>query len=86
MESEFIEMTEAVKELLWFDRILTESFKQKIFDGHKENSCLYVDNMAALDFVNYKLENYRTKHIDIKLFFICNLIYKDTFEVKHIRS
>lgn len=86
MESEFIAMTETAKELLWFDRILTESFNRKIFDGHKVKSCLYVDNMAALDFVKSPIENYRTKHIDIKLFFIRDLIYKDTFQVKHIKS
>ena len=86
MESEFVAMTEAAKELLWFDRILTEGFKRKIFNGRKVKSCLYADNQAALDFVKSPIENYRSKHIDIKLFFIRDLIYKDTFQVKYIKS
>jgi hypothetical protein len=86
MEAEFVAMTEAAKELLWFDRILNECITRKIVRSPKLKSILYVDNMAAIDFVNSPIENYKTKHIDVKLFFIRDLIYKDTFNIHHICS
>lgn len=86
MESEFIAMTEATKELVWFDRIINECFKKKILYGQKVKPNLLVDNMAAIDFIKSPIENYRTKHIDVKLFFVRDLINQDIFEVKHVRS
>lgn len=86
MESEFVALTEATKELLWFDRILEESISKKIIKFKKKKSVLYVDNIATIDFVKSPIENYRTKHIDIKLFFVRNLIYNDTFEIKYVKS
>lgn len=86
MEAEFVAMTEAAKELLWFDRILDECITKRIINRRKEQSLLYVDNQATIDFVKSPIENYRTKHIDIKLFFIRDLVYKDIFCVKFVRS
>lgn len=86
MEAEFVAMTEAAKELLWFDRILDECLERKVITGTKTKSLLLVDNQAAIDFVRSPIENYHTKHIDIKLFFIRDLVFKDVFEVKHVIS
>lgn len=86
MESEFIAMTETSKELLWYDRILNECHEKEIFNDSKLKSLLYVDNMATIDFIKSPIENHRTKHIDVKLFFIRDLYFKDVFEIKHIRS
>lgn len=86
MEAEFVAMTEAAKELLWFDRILNECISKQVIHSPMQKSILYVDNMAAIDFVNSPIENYRTKHIDVKLFFIRDLIYQNTFEIHHIGS
>lgn len=86
MESEFIAMTETAKELLWYDRILNECSTKEIFNNSKSKSLLFVDNTATIDFIKSPIENHRTKHIDVKLFFIRDLYYKDIFEIKHIRS
>lgn len=86
MESEFVSMTDAVKELLWFDRILSESIKRKILTDHKIQSSLFVDNLATIDFVKSPIENHRTKHIDVKLFFVRDLYFKNIFSIKYVKS
>lgn len=86
MEAEFVAMTEATKETIWFNRILTECFNRKILKGKLIKPILYVDNMATIDFVKSPIENYRSKHIDVKLFFVRDLVYKNLFELKYIKS
>lgn len=51
MESEFVALTEANKELLWFSRIITECYNKHIFTGQQTKPILLVDNMAAIDFM-----------------------------------
>ena len=43
MEAEFVALTEAAKELLWFDRIVDECISLKIISNKKQRSVLYVD-------------------------------------------
>lgn len=86
MEAEFISMTETVKEVLWYDRILDECISKNILNNHKLKSLLYVDNMASMDFIKSPIENHRSKHIDVKLFFVRDLYYKEVFILKYINS
>lgn len=86
MESEFVAMTDASKELLWYQRILDECKTFKLLSGVRDKSVLLMDNMAAIDFVKSPIENHRSKHIDVKLFFVRDLIYKDIFEIKYIKG
>ncbi|GBN43432.1 Retrovirus-related Pol polyprotein from transposon TNT 1-94 [Araneus ventricosus] len=86
MEAEFIALTEAAKEMTWFDRILGECCDRKIIEVIKEKPTLYVDNLAAIDFVKSPVENHRSRHIDVKLFFIRDLVYKELFELKYVKS
>lgn len=71
-------MTDAVRELLWFDRIIDkcinkktismdECFNKKIISERKLKSLLLVDNWATIDFVTFPIENNRTKHTNVKL-------------------
>lgn len=86
MEAEFIAMTEATKELLWFDRILGECYRKKIITGEGVKSVLYVDNRATIDFVRSPIENHRSRHIDVKLFFVRDLVNENTFDLNFVRS
>lgn len=85
MESEFYAMTEAAKNLMWYDRVLKECLTSKVLSSYQK-STLLVDNQAAIDFVKSPIENHRTKHIDVKLFFMRDLVYKDTFNLVFTRS
>lgn len=78
-------MTEASKNLLWFDRVLHECKDSKILNFCNK-SILKVDNQATIDFVRSPIENYRSKHIDVKLFFVRDLVYRDVFDLKFVRS
>ena len=42
--------------------------------------------MATISFVKSPTEKYRTKNIDIKLFFVRDLFYQNFFEDKYARS
>ncbi|GBM59355.1 hypothetical protein AVEN_64060-1 [Araneus ventricosus] len=86
MEEEFIALTEAAKEMMWFDRILGECCDRKIIEVIKEKPTLYVDNLAAIDFVKSPVKNHRSRHIDVKLYFIRDLVYKELFELKYVGS
>lgn len=86
MESEFVALTEATKELIWFNRIITECHNKHIFTNQPVKPTLLVDNMAAIDFIKSPIENYRTKHIDVKLFFVRDLLNQELFQVKHVAS
>lgn len=86
MESEFVAMTEASRELIWFDRVLTECFDRKIILNRPIQSVLFVDNMATIDFVRSPIENCRSKHIDVKLFFVRDLVQSNSFSLKYISS
>ncbi|XP_054706723.1 uncharacterized protein LOC129216533 [Uloborus diversus] len=62
MESEYIALVEAAKEILWFTRICREVSN---LDIQFDESLLFCDNTAAIDFANSPIENKRTRHIDI---------------------
>lgn len=42
--------------------------------------------MASMDFIKSPIENHRSKHIDVKLFFVRDLYYKEVFILKYINS
>lgn len=42
--------------------------------------------MAVTDFIKSPIENYKMKHIDVKLCFVRNLLSKEIFNVKHVAS
>lgn len=86
MESEFVSLTEASKEIIWYQRIFKECVNFNILSKNKNIPKLLVDNQASINFVNSPLENYRTKHIDIKLFFVRDLVYQNLFEIKYVQS
>lgn len=91
MESEFVALTEATKDL-WFSpnvtiiNVITKCYNKHIFTVPQTKPTLLVDNMAAIDFIKFPIKNYRTKHIDVKLFFVRDLLNQEIFLVKHIIS
>jgi hypothetical protein len=86
MESEFVALTDASKELVWFQRILQECQIHKIFLIKQDTPLLLADNQASMDFSKSPIENHRSKHIDVKLFFVRDLIYKNIFKLEYIPS
>lgn len=82
MEAEYVSMTEAARELVWFKNILTDKELNLIID-----SCvLHCDNQAAIHFSKSSIENAKTKHIDVRLHYIRDLIKNKVFEVNYVKS
>ena len=81
MESEFIALTESVKELLWFQNVLKELDLSEIYIPLQ-----YCDNQSAIFFCRNCVENAKTKHIDIRLQFIRELLSAKNFELKFVSS
>ena len=63
MESEFIALGDAVKEALWFRKLQTE-FQLKT------ELIIYEDNQSTIKFSQNATHSDRTKHIDIRFYFI----------------
>ncbi|GBM16767.1 Retrovirus-related Pol polyprotein from transposon TNT 1-94 [Araneus ventricosus] len=86
LESEYIALTQATKELIWIIRICNECDKLKLFKVNKDNCTLYCDNIAAIDFTKSPIENSRELNIHIRYHFLRNLVYEEMFILKHING
>lgn len=81
MEAEFVALTECAKELVWLKNVM---------DGLREigaavdNTRLYSDSMSAIHYASNKSERSRTKHIDVRLHYIRELIEKNIVELSHV--
>lgn len=75
-ESEFVSMTETSKELMWFKNILNEFISKQLINSDLLQPIMFVDNQAAINFVKSPVENAKSKHIDVKLLFIRDLLFK----------
>ena len=83
MESEYIAMTDTIKELLWLYDILNEC---SILGYSLDKPKLFSDSQSAIFYCKNKVENNRTKHIDIKYHFIKDLFYRDKFILKSVKG
>ncbi|CAM8987460.1 unnamed protein product [Rhodiola kirilowii] len=63
-EAEFVVVTEAVKEALWIKGVLGEL-------GHNQNCC---DSQGAIHLSKHQVFHERSKHIDVKLHFVREVI------------
>ena len=85
MESEFIALTEAAKELLWLSRIVEEIRLYNLLNLNF-SSTIMCDNLSTISFANSPIENQRTKHVHIKYFFVRDLLYRNVFDLKFVNS
>lgn len=75
-------LTEYVKELVWFSRVIKEI---DIFPN-LEIPKQFCDNQSAIFFSKNSPENIKTKHIDIKYQFLREMIKDNMFELKYVCS
>lgn len=50
----------------------------------ESEAIMNVNNQTAIDFLNLKSENLKSKHIDMKLVFISHLLYGEEFLFIHV--
>ena len=79
-EAEYISLTEAIKEGLWLKGFVTElGFNQEKVEIH-------CDSQSAIHLSKNSVFHERTKHIDVKLHFVRDVIASNQVEVKKIST
>lgn len=78
-ESEYVAASNAVKELVWFKRMLNELST----DGSME-SILYVDNQSAIRLIRNPEFHKRSKHIDVRYHFIREKFQEEEFQLEYV--
>ena len=79
MESEYMALTEATKELLWLRGLLTE------LGYESENPTdLFTDNQSALALAKNPVSHARAKHIDVRHHFVRDAIQDNVVWVQYI--
>ncbi|GFU63928.1 retrovirus-related Pol polyprotein from transposon TNT 1-94 [Trichonephila clavipes] len=80
MEAEYVSLTEAAKEFIWLKNVIDN----KSLNLELSENVMFCDNQAAISFSKSPVENYRTKHIDVRYHYLRNLIYDKVFQIKYI--
>ena len=86
MEAEYVAVTEATKETLWLSNVIKECADVNILPDEIPIPTIHVDNMATIRFSETAIENRRSKHIQVRLFFMRDLISTRTIELQHING
>lgn len=80
-EAEYVAATHATKQLLWFRTLFDElGFPQPT------TSTLFTDNQAAIAIAHHPEFHARTKHIDIALHFLRDLVRNETINTVYINT
>lgn len=78
-EAEFMAMTEAIKETIYFRRIFEEIGLKDLTD-----ITIYNDNMGAIKLAENSVFHNRSKHIDIRFHFIREAVNEGLVRVEHL--
>lgn len=78
-ESEYVAASNAVKELVWFKRMLNE-----LSPDDQMDSILYVDNQSAIRLIKNPEFHKRSKHIDVRYHFIRERFQEGEFQLEYV--
>jgi hypothetical protein len=81
VEAEFISLTQAMKEALWFTNLIN-----KIFQPLKAPIKIYCDNQSAITIMYGNQQRTRTKHFDIRLYFIWDIIESEKTSIEYLST
>ncbi|BET03511.1 Hydra magnipapillata [Nesidiocoris tenuis] len=79
-EAEFIAASEGAKEVIWANRLLKEMTQLK------GKPTMRIDNASALKLVKYPEFHWRTKHIEIRHYFVWEKYQEGALDVEHIEG
>lgn len=79
-EAEYVAATKAIKEALWLKGLLSE------INELSNPVTLYSDSQSAIHLCKNPVFHERTKHIDVKLHFIRDIVAKDTLLLEKIAT
>lgn len=80
-EAEFMAISDGIKESIWLRQLLKDI-------GYEQTDAtkLMVDNISAIRLVQNPEMHHRTKHIDVRLFFVREVYEQKTVDVIHVSS
>lgn len=79
-EAEYIAAAEATSELLYIKGVV------ELINNDSVDSHLYLDNQSAIHMIENYENSKRSKHIDIKVHFIKDIVEKDMIKLFYVRS
>ena len=77
-EAEFISLSEATKELIWFTHFLTE------LGIDFETPVIYTDSQSAMDWTKNACHHQRTKHVALKYFFVRDIVADKVVKIAYV--
>lgn len=79
-EAEIVAASEATKELIWLSRLLRELFDKNL------KATLFVDNASAVKLAKNPEFHKRSKHIEVRHFFVREKYVEGSFDLQHIEG
>ena len=80
-ESEYVALALAAQEVLWTRSILSE-----LGHGQTTPTIVYEDNQGAIHMAKSNQVTSKSKHIDVRLHFIKELVQQGVFELEYIKT
>jgi hypothetical protein len=84
MEAEFIAMSEVAKEVKYVQTVLSQL--ETIFTFKIDKPIIYCDSASAIAFTKNRVENVKTRYIDLKYMFVRDLYEKGWFDIRHVST
>ncbi|MBW0520801.1 hypothetical protein O181_060516 [Austropuccinia psidii MF-1] len=83
-KAEYISLSDASKEILWFQQLLKETNSE--VPGNVPT--LYNDNKGSIDLAHFNINHngFKAKHMDIKFHFILDLIKNQKLELFYVST
>lgn len=84
VEAEFIALSEATREAMWMRNFSQEIEMNHITAGNP--IIIHLDNQGTKKLAENRAASERTKHIDLKVFFVQDIIENNIIELKYVPS
>ena len=78
---EYIDACSASSEVVWLRKMLSG-----LFDLEMEATCIYCDNQSCIKLSENPVFHDKSKHIDIKYQYICNMVEKGAVKLQYIAT
>jgi hypothetical protein len=80
-EVEYIALSVAVREAVWFRKLLTN-----VFDHERDPTIIHCDNQSCVKLFENLVFHDRSKHIEIKYHYIRDMVHRKAVHVQYLPS
>lgn len=81
-EAELIAAGETAKDVVWLQKLLFDTKRQ----DEMMKPSLKIDNIGCIDLIQSELINRRTKHIEVRFFWIRDLVAEGRLDIEHVST